>query len=90
MMGMGGGSVALFATIGADGKVRNIHGQFSMSAALTAAALMAVAQWQYKPYLQDGVPVDFDTTINVDFGSGNGRGGGGGPGGRGGGGMPPH
>ncbi|HET8668096.1 MAG TPA: energy transducer TonB [Terriglobales bacterium] len=34
---------------------------------LTAAAIDAVKQWRYKPYILNGQPVDVDTTITVNF-----------------------
>jgi protein TonB len=34
--------------------------------ALRRAALDAVSTWRYRPYLQDGVPIDVSTTISVD------------------------
>jgi protein TonB len=34
---------------------------------LTAAAIDAVKQWQYKPFYLNGEPVEVDTQINVNF-----------------------
>jgi protein TonB len=34
---------------------------------LQQAALNAVAQWRYRPYLLNGDPVEVETTINVNF-----------------------
>jgi outer membrane biosynthesis protein TonB len=34
---------------------------------LALAAIDAVRKWVYKPYLLLGVPVDVETTINVNF-----------------------
>lgn len=70
MMGMGGGmnvNVMLQVTIGIDGKVHDAHVLPSMGQSFAPAALLAVSQWQYKPYLQNGVPVPVDTTIDVEF-----------------------
>jgi len=34
---------------------------------LTQAAIEAVKQWKYKPYLLNGEPVEVDTQIQVNF-----------------------
>jgi periplasmic protein TonB len=34
---------------------------------LTGAALNAVKQWKYKPYVLNGEPVEVETSITVDF-----------------------
>jgi len=34
---------------------------------LSRAALQAVKQWKYKPYLLNGEPVDIQTQITVNF-----------------------
>jgi protein TonB len=34
---------------------------------LTSAAIDAVKQWLYRPYLLNGEPVAVDTQINVNF-----------------------
>jgi protein TonB len=34
---------------------------------LQQAALDAVSQWRYRPYLLNGQPVDVETTVNVIF-----------------------
>jgi protein TonB len=34
---------------------------------LTGAAIEAVRQWRYRPYLLNGEPVAVETTVNVVF-----------------------
>jgi protein TonB len=34
---------------------------------LAPAAIDAVKQWQYKPYLLNGKPIEVDTQITVNF-----------------------
>ena len=34
---------------------------------LLRAAIDAVSQWRYRPYLLNGEPVEVDTTITVNF-----------------------
>jgi len=61
------GTVVLRAVIGKDGVVRDLHVESSPSDDLSQAALTAVQQWTYRPYLLSGEPVEIDTTINVNF-----------------------
>jgi protein TonB len=60
------GAVLLQATISRDGTIENLR-VVSGPALLQAAALEAVRQWRYRPYLLNGEPVEVETTINVDF-----------------------
>ena len=60
------GTVVLAALIGKDGSIQNLH-VVSGHPMLTNAALEAVKEWKYKPYILNGEPVEVDTTINVNF-----------------------
>jgi protein TonB len=60
------GAVQLQATISRDGTIENLR-VVDGPALLRAAALDAVKQWRYRPYLLNGDPVEVETTINVDF-----------------------
>jgi periplasmic protein TonB len=60
------GSVILRAVIGKDGKVENVQPE-SGSPLLASAAVNAVKQWKYKPYVLDGSPVEVETTVTVNF-----------------------
>jgi len=60
------GAVQLAAVIGKDGAVQNLH-VLSGHPLLTQAALDAVKQWRYKPYILNGEPVEVDTQITVNF-----------------------
>jgi periplasmic protein TonB len=60
------GSVVLQAVIGADGNVENLR-VVSGPAILATAAQQAVRQWRFKPYLQNGQPVETKTRITVNF-----------------------
>ncbi|HZP62989.1 MAG TPA: TonB family protein [Terriglobales bacterium] len=60
------GAVVLKATIGQDGRVRNVSA-VSGHPALTRAAIAAVKEWRYKPYLLNGKPVPMQTEITVNF-----------------------
>jgi TonB family protein len=60
------GSVVLQAIIGADGNIENLR-VLSGPAVLTSAAEQAVRQWHFKPYLQNGQPVETKSTITVNF-----------------------
>jgi TonB family protein len=60
------GSVVLQAVIGADGVIENLR-VVSGPAILATAAQQAVRQWHFKPYLQNGQPVETKTRITVNF-----------------------
>ena len=60
------GRVVLLAVIGVDGAVKDVQVE-SGSPLLTQAAIDAVKQWRYKPYLRNGVPVEIDSRIIVNF-----------------------
>jgi len=59
------GSVVLRALIGKDGRVEKLA-VMSGSPLLSGAAIDAVKQWVYRPYLLNGEPVEVDTTITVN------------------------
>ncbi|MFZ0952504.1 MAG: energy transducer TonB [Candidatus Sulfotelmatobacter sp.] len=60
------GSVVLQAVIGTDGNIEDLR-VLSGPAILTAAAQQAVRQWRFKPYLQNGQPVETKARITVNF-----------------------
>ncbi len=60
------GSVVLHAVIGKDGKVQGVQ-VISGHPMLASAAVNAVKQWKYKPYVLNGQPVEIDTNITVNF-----------------------
>lgn len=60
------GPVELEATVTKDGSTSNIK-VVKGDAMLSRAAVDAVRQWKYKPYLLDGQPVELQTQITVNF-----------------------
>jgi len=60
------GTVLLKVTIGKQGDVENLQ-LISGHPALASAAIEAVKQWRYKPYLQNGEPVEVETEVTVNF-----------------------
>jgi TonB family protein len=60
------GAVVLHAIIAEDGTVESLEA-VSGPEILRAAAVDAVKQWVYKPYLLNGKPRRVDTTITVNF-----------------------
>jgi len=60
------GRVILQAVIGKDGEIENLH-VISGHPLLAPAALEAVKQWHYKPYLLNGEPVEVETQVVVNF-----------------------
>lgn len=60
------GAVQLEATIAKDGHVANVK-QTSGNEVLGHAAIQAVRQWRYKPYVVSGQPIEIQTQISLDF-----------------------
>jgi protein TonB len=60
------GTVVLQAMISKSGTIENLR-VVSGPQLLQQAAIDAVRQWQYRPYLLNGDPVEVETTVNVDF-----------------------
>lgn len=60
------GTVVLSAQISKAGEIESLS-VVSGPAMLTDAALNAVKQWKYKPYMLDGEPTEVSTTITVNF-----------------------
>jgi len=60
------GVVVLTAIISKDGNIENLQ-LVSGHAMLAPSAIEAVKQWRYRPYLLNGVPVEVETTVNVNF-----------------------
>jgi TonB family protein len=60
------GSVVLDAMIGKDGGIQDLH-VVQGPTILADAAREAVRQWRFKPYLQDGEPVETQAHITVNF-----------------------
>ncbi|MFC5862767.1 energy transducer TonB [Acidicapsa dinghuensis] len=60
------GTVSLAATISKMGTIENLR-VVSGSPLLQQAALDAVRQWRYRPYLLNGQPVEVETTVQVVF-----------------------
>ena len=60
------GTVVLQATISKQGTIEDLH-VVSGPAMLQQAALDAVRQWRYRPYLLNNEPVEVETTVNVIF-----------------------
>jgi periplasmic protein TonB len=61
-----GGTVVLQATISKSGTIENLR-VASGPELLRQAAVDAVKQWRYRPYLLNGEPVEVETTVNVEF-----------------------
>jgi periplasmic protein TonB len=60
------GSVVLQAEISKSGDIQNLR-MISGHPMLGPAAIEAVKQWKYKPYILNGEPVEVETTITVNF-----------------------
>jgi len=60
------GSVLLQVRIGTEGNIEDVQ-VVSGPGILSAAAVQAVKQWHFKPYLQEGRPVETEAHITVNF-----------------------
>jgi len=60
------GAVVLLAVIGKDGSVQDVRVESGLPI-LAQAAIEAVKQWRYKPYLLNGEPVEVDSRITINF-----------------------
>jgi TonB family protein len=60
------GAVQLTATISKSGDISAVK-VLGGDAALARAAVVAVKQWKYKPYLLNGSPVEIQTQITLNF-----------------------
>jgi periplasmic protein TonB len=58
--------VVLSAIISKTGEIENLA-LISGHPMLVPAAIKAVQEWRYRPFLLNGEPVEVETTINVDF-----------------------
>ena len=60
------GTVVLMALIGKDGSVHDVQVESGLPI-LAQAAIDAVRQWRYRPYVIDGQPVEVDSRITINF-----------------------
>jgi protein TonB len=60
------GTVVLHALISKDGSIENLT-LISGHPMLAPAAIDAVKQWKYRPYLLNGEPVEVETEVQVNF-----------------------
>jgi protein TonB len=60
------GAVVLQAWISKDGSIRDLK-LVDGSLLLGKAAVKAVKQWRYKPYVRNGVAVEAETYVTVNF-----------------------
>jgi protein TonB len=60
------GPVEIAAVIGKEGAIENLR-VVSGHPMLIRAALDAVKQWRYRPYILNGEPIEVDTRITVNF-----------------------
>ncbi|MFZ0138032.1 MAG: energy transducer TonB [Candidatus Sulfotelmatobacter sp.] len=60
------GAVVLKVSIDKEGNVANVQ-LVNGHPLLAPAAIEAVKQWKYKPFLLDGVPLEVETQVTVNF-----------------------
>lgn len=61
------GVVVMTAVIGKDGSVKSLEIASCTNPVFNKAAMDAVSQWKYKPYMLNGEPAEVMTTITVNF-----------------------
>jgi len=60
------GRVVLVAVISKAGTIENLHARTGHPM-LVPAAVDAVSQWRYRPYILNSEPVEVETQITVNF-----------------------
>ena len=60
------GTVVLLAVIAKDGTVQDVRVESGLPV-LAQAAINAVKQWRYKPYLLNGEPIEVASQITINF-----------------------
>jgi protein TonB len=65
-LGEAEGTVVLKAVVDENGKVEGLR-LIEGNAALASAAMQAVKQWRYRPFVRDGKVLPFQTVVIVDF-----------------------
>jgi protein TonB len=60
------GTVVLLAVIAKDGSVQDVRVESGLPV-LAQAAIDAVKQWRYKPYLLNGEPIEVASQITINF-----------------------
>ena len=60
------GSVLVYALISKAGTMENVHA-ISGHPMLVPAAIDAVSQWRYRPYILNSEPIEVETQITVNF-----------------------
>ena len=60
------GAVVLAALIGKEGTIENLR-LVSGHPMLVPAAIAAVSQWRYRPYILNGEAIEVETQITVNF-----------------------
>ena len=61
------GDVVMHATIDTSGSIANLCIQQPAGGGLDEAAVQAVKQWKYRPYMLQGKPVEVETVLTVRF-----------------------
>ena len=61
------GKVVLEVTIDEQGKVVGVKTVESVHSSLEEAAMVAIKQWEYAPFIMDGKPVAVNTTVTINF-----------------------
>jgi len=61
-----GGTVELHATISKNGTIKDLH-VVSGPAMLQQAAVEAVRNWRYRPYMLNNEPIEVETSVSVVF-----------------------
>jgi Gram-negative bacterial TonB protein C-terminal len=60
------GTLVFLLSVDEEGNVRDVE-KISGPDTLAPAAIEAVKKWKYRPYLLNGVPVEVETTVSLNF-----------------------
>lgn len=61
------GAVVIFGIIGLNGHIHSLEVLSTPDSDMAASALGAIREWRYEPYMLNGIPVEMETLIHVNF-----------------------
>jgi TonB family protein len=65
------GTVELYGVVGTDGGIHGLEVVTGVDKAIDQSALDAVRHWRYEPYICNGVPIEVETSVQVNYSLGH-------------------